>query len=291
MTAPATHCASVAQALRKAGGSRRAGTARRAARPGTDHRPSPEPRRERSPRPNAPSGASLADASHEQPRHAAPRLVRTLPVLSHSALTPFTLGLHRLQKRLCDAGRPSLGDWAPFIGVVLILGLGTSWYMIDVGSPLTTVTAGPWVSWTRPGAPMPIPTRAPISPASARCRSPPRSSLTFVAFADSEGDALHSSCDYVVEGTRARHSLVEPHRVRRPRADLIANTAQRYTFTSESIALRPDGTLRSSRWRATRSPGNWLPTGGAGRLALMFTTFDAATTMLGRRRTMPSSCR
>jgi hypothetical protein len=30
------------------------------------------------------------------------------------------------------------------------------------------------------------------------------------------------------------------------------------------------------------SPGNWLPTGGAGRLALMYTTFEAATPMLGK---------
>jgi hypothetical protein len=34
------------------------------------------------------------------------------------------------------------------------------------------------------------------------------------------------------------------------------------------------------------SPGNWLPTGGAGRLALMFTTFDSST-MLGKTEAEP----
>ena len=65
------------------------------------------------------------------------------------------------------------------------------------------------------------------------------------------------------------------------RGELIANPAQRYAFTSQSIALRPDGTFAVALAREA-SPGNWLPTGGAGRLALMFTTFDAGTPMLGK---------
>ena len=54
-------------------------------------------------------------------------------MLSHSALTPFHVVLHKTQKRIAILFGV-LGDWAAFIGTVLILGLGSSWYMIDIGT-------------------------------------------------------------------------------------------------------------------------------------------------------------
>ena len=71
-------------------------------------------------------------------------------MLSHSALTPVHVVLHKVQKRIAIVFG-ILGDWAAFIGAVLILGLGTSWYMIDVGTPLTTVRQGPWLGWVSGG--------------------------------------------------------------------------------------------------------------------------------------------
>jgi hypothetical protein len=63
------------------------------------------------------------------------------------------------------------------------------------------------------------------------------------------------------------------------RGELIANPAQRYAFTSQSIAMRPDGTFLVALARDARA-GNWLPTGGAGRLALVFTTLDPSAPLL-----------
>ena len=200
-------------------------------------------------------------------------------VLSHSALTPIHLGLHRLQKRL-GALLGILGDWATFAGAVLILGFGTSWYMIDVGSSLTTEQRGPWVAWTSAGRPDADPyTRAHFARLGT-LQLTSEIALSYLATNDSDGNRLHSSCDYVVEGREPGDhwwSLT----VFNDRGELIANPAQRYAFTSDSIGLRPDGTFAVTLGREA-SPGNWLPTGGAGRLALMFTTFDAATPMLGR---------
>ena len=200
-------------------------------------------------------------------------------MLSHSALTPLHVVLHKVQKRLSILFA-LLGDWAAFIGVVLILGLGTSWYMIDIGLPLTTERQGPWTSWTSAGRPDADPyTRAHF----ARYGTLPFSaelSLAYVAFADSDGRRLHSSCDYSVEGTEPGTSwwslsVFDDHGL------LIANPAQRYAFTSQSIALRPNGSFLVTLARDAR-PGNWLPTGGAGRLALMFTTLDPSTPLLSR---------
>jgi hypothetical protein len=209
-------------------------------------------------------------------------------VLSHSALTPLHLVLHKLQKRVAIL-LAVLGDWAAFIGTVLILGLGTSWYMIDIGTPLTTHSEGPWVSWTSAGRADTDPyTRAHF----ARFGTLPLTtelSLTYVANSDSDGRRLHSSCDYVVEGrepgtTWWSLTVFDDH------GELIANPAQRYAFTSQTIALRPDGTFAVALARDAR-PGNWLPTGGAGRLVLAFTTLDAGTPLLAtpaeQRRPLP----
>ncbi len=45
---------------------------------------------------------------------------------------------------------------AYFIGtfvVALMLGIGSAWYMIERGSPLTTTKVGPWASWISEGNP------------------------------------------------------------------------------------------------------------------------------------------
>ena len=202
-------------------------------------------------------------------------------MLSHSALNPIHVALHRLQMRV-SAFFSLLGDWATFIGVVLILGLGTSWYMIDVGTPLTTVREGPWLSWTSAGRPDADPyTRAHFARLGTLQFSA-EMMLSYVANTDSEGRRLHSSCDYVVEGSEPGTgwwSLT----VFDDRGELIPNPADRYSFTSQTIALRPDGTFSVALAREA-TPGNWLPTGGAGRLALVFTTLDPTTPLLSQSK-------
>jgi hypothetical protein len=171
-----------------------------------------------------------------------------------------------------------LGDWAAFIGVVLILGLGTSWYMIDIGTPLTTLRQGPWVSWTSAGRADADPyTRAHFARLGTLQLSA-ELNLTYVAFTDSDGRRLHSSCDYSVEGREPNASWWSLS-VFNDSGELIANPAQRYAFTSQSIALRPDGSFVVALARDAR-PGNWLPTGGAGRLALVLTTLDSSAPLL-----------
>jgi hypothetical protein len=200
-------------------------------------------------------------------------------VLSHSALTPFHVVLHKLQKRLSML-LELLGDWAAFIGVVLILGLGTSWYMIDIGTPLTTLRQGPWVSWTSAGRADADPyTRAHFARLGTLQLSA-ELNLTYVAFTDSDGRRLHSSCDYRVEG-REPNATWWSLTVFDDGGELIANPAQRYTFTSQSIALRPDGSFVVALARDAR-PGNWLPTGGAGRLALVLTALDPSAPLLAK---------
>lgn len=200
-----------------------------------------------------------------------------LHVLSHSALTPIYVGFHRIQKRLSIL-IGIMGDWAAFIGAVLILGLASSWYMIDVGTRLTTEQHGPWVGWSSAGRIDADPyTRAHFARLGT-LQLTSEIALSFLAFKDSEGNRLHSSCDYAVEG-RDTSNTWWSLTVFNDRGDLIANPAQRYTYTSQSVALRPDGSFAVTLAREA-NPGNWLPTGGAGRLALMYTTFDVRGSLL-----------
>lgn len=193
---------------------------------------------------------------------------------SLTSLNFMSFTLHRLKKRIA-ALIAITTDWAMFIGVVLILGVGSSWYMIERGSALTTVTIGPWVSWTAAGRTDADPyTRA----HEARLGILPLSTdvaQTFIARADSEGRALHSSCDYAVEGREIADfwwSLT----VFDADGRLIPNVLGRSVFTSDTMAINPDGSYLATLSRDAHA-GNWLPTGGAGRLALAFTVLDLGT--------------
>lgn len=186
-----------------------------------------------------------------------------------SALKSFTF--HRAMKRIGEVvGR--VGDTALFVGTVLIVGLGSSWYMVDAGSALTTQRVGPWVAWTTAARPDADPyTRAHFS----RSGMLPMSSEvapTFIATTDDEGVKLHSSCDYIVEGP----SLSSPWwsiSVFDQNGRLIASPADRYAYTSDTVALGGDGRFTIALARDAR-PGNWLPTGRAGRLALVVVKLD-----------------
>lgn len=193
---------------------------------------------------------------------------------SLTSLNFMSFTLHRLRKRLAVLVGYTT-DWALFIGIVLILGLGSSWYMIERGSSLTTVTAGPWVSWVSAGRPDADPytraheARLGVLPLSTRV------SHTFVARTDSEGRSLHSSCDYVIEGREAPNfwwSLT----VFDASGRLIPNVLDRSAFTSDTMAINPNGSYTATLSRDAHA-GNWLPTGGAGRLALAFTVLDLGT--------------
>ena len=156
-----------------------------------------------------------------------------------------------------------------FLGIAVAGGLGSSWYMIERGTRLTTQQNGPWVAWTAAG-------RADADPYTRahfirRGMLPVSSTLglSYHATTDSEGQALYSSCDYAVEGEEpaaAFWSLAAFNE----KGSLIPNPAERYSFNSATIMRPPNGRLDVRLARNAR-PGNWLPTGGAGRIALVLT--------------------
>lgn len=161
------------------------------------------------------------------------------------------------------------------VAVVITTGIWTSRTMIARGYEVSTDTYGAWRHWRSEGRADADPyTRAHLSN-SGMLRISSDSAGIFEATADDGGARLHSSCNYVIEGSdmgRLWWSLT----VFNTSGEVIANDANRYAFTSDTAALNPDGSFIITLGRDAR-PGNWLPTSGAGRLILNFTILDPST--------------
>lgn len=187
--------------------------------------------------------------------------------------------LHRTRKIVAQTVT-AFADAAIFVGVVLIAGLLTSWYMIDSGSFLSTTTSGPWVTWTSAGRTDADPyTRAHFSRLGVLQFSSDIG-VTYTARTDSEGSSLHSSCNYEILGKPIDADWWSIS-VFNHRGKLIANAADRYAFTSDTIASRPDGSFLVTLSRDAQ-PGNWLPTGGAGRMTLVLTILEPSISTINK---------
>jgi hypothetical protein len=181
--------------------------------------------------------------------------------------------LHILRRaRIRSASRSlvsAIANTVLFLALALVGGVTSSLSMVDKGSALTTRAAGPWVSWYAAGRPDADPyTRAHF----ARQGGIPESSTvtqTWQARSDSDGQTLHSACEYVVESENVESGWWSMA-VYDERGWLIPNPGERHAFNSQTIALDQNGGYVVMLARDAR-PLNWLPTGGAGRLALVLT--------------------
>ena len=179
-----------------------------------------------------------------------------------------------------DEASHSMRSLAYFIGtfvVALMLGIGSAWYMIERGSPLTTTKVGPWDGWASEGNPNADPyTKAHVARSG---RLPLTSTIAryFVARTDSEGYTLTSDCQYLIQGAplNARWwSLAAYDQY----GGLIENPSARYSFSSEELLRHADGTFRINLSSKAR-PENWLPSGAVEQpLVLMLRIYSPRET-------------
>jgi len=117
----------------------------------------------------------------------------------------------------------------------------------------------------------------------------PHESVPIGKSADDKKKPLDGRCDVVVSGVTpaARFWTLTLYD---QKGRLVANSLQRYGFTSQEIIRGADGAFEirvASRSRA----GNWLPTGGIERYALMLRLYDTpvgVATRTQRDAPMPS---
>lgn len=154
-----------------------------------------------------------------------------------------------------------------FVALVIITGTVSAWYSVQAGLPLNTSRSGSWVVWTHLGDRDSDPyTRARFADLGTLTVSTDRV-VRFEARLDSEGRRLHSSCTYELTspGLDSNWWTIG---VFDARGRLIRNQAERHGFNQATIARAPNGAFTIALSRDPQ-PGNWLPTGTAGRLVLV----------------------
>jgi hypothetical protein len=170
-----------------------------------------------------------------------------------------------------------------------IVGLGATWLTATRGTDLGTLTIGAWTARPRTGTSEIDPyARASIA-RSGELPVGTGDGVAFSATTDDKSRPLDGRCDVVVSGVTpaARFWTLTLYD---PKGRLVANSLQRYGFTSQEIVRGSDGGFEvrvASRSRA----GNWLPTGAIERYVLMLRLYDTpvgVATRTQRDAPMPS---
>ena len=156
--------------------------------------------------------------------------------------------------------------------IATAVGLGLTYATATRGTDLGTLKIGAWTARPKSGTSDVDPySRATI----ARSGELPISTgdgIAFSATSDDKNKPLDGRCDVVVSGVTPAARFWTLTLFDR-KGHLVANSLQRYGFTSQEIMRASDGTFEihiASRSRA----GNWLPTGGIERYALMLRLYD-----------------
>ncbi|MEL7544051.1 MAG: DUF1214 domain-containing protein [Pseudomonadota bacterium] len=162
-----------------------------------------------------------------------------------------------------------------FIVLSLLVGLGSAWLMVERGTTFSSVTAGPWKTWTNIGLATADPyTRAHVT-RSGGLPVMSKAVLYFRTLRDNEGSRIDSECDYEVRGSdgeAAWWSLAAYDGA----GNLMENAAARYAFNANTVMRAPDGS-----WRillsSEPSPGNWLPVDSDYQVELVYRMFRNPT--------------
>ncbi|MGH6664816.1 MAG: DUF1214 domain-containing protein [Pseudolabrys sp.] len=175
------------------------------------------------------------------------------------------------------------------LAVAAVVGLGMTYLALTRGAAFSPLTIGSWTAWPKTGT-ADADTYAQAS--IARSGRLPTALGDGVAFTASTGDGdrlLDGRCDVVLAGVTpaARFWTITLYS---PNGELVANSINRYGFTSQEIVRHADGSFEILV-TPRASPGNWLPTGGVERYVLLLRLYDTAvgvSTKAGREVPMPS---
>ena len=174
------------------------------------------------------------------------------------------------------------------LAIAAIVGLGLTYLSLTRGTAFGGLSIDSWTAWPKSGTTDADPyVRASIA-RSGRLPTAMGDGVSFTLQSDDEGKVLDGRCDVVISGVTpvARFWTMTLYN---PNGALVANSTNRYGFTSQEIVRRSDGTFEivvSPR----ASAGNWLPTGGVERYELILRLYDTAvgvSTKAGREVPMP----
>ncbi len=172
--------------------------------------------------------------------------------------------------------------------IATLVGLGGTYLALSRGAAFGALKIGAWTAWPKTGTADADPyARANI----ARSGQLPiglGDGVSFSAQSDDEGKILDGRCDVVLRGATptARFWTLTLYNAQ---GQLVANSVNRFGFTSQEIVRLADGTFEIVV-APRASAGNWLPTGGVERYHLVLRLYDTAvgvSTRAGKEVPMP----
>lgn len=175
------------------------------------------------------------------------------------------------------------------LAIAALVGLGATYLALTRGAAFGSLTVGAWTAWPKTGTVDADPyARAAI----ARTGQLPIAlgdGVSFTTQMDDSGKILDGRCDVVLSGVTpaARFWTLTLYNTD---GQLVANSVGRYGFTSQEIVRNADGSFEIAV-APRANAGNWLPTGGVERYALVLRFYDTAvgvSTKAGREVPMPA---
>jgi hypothetical protein len=170
-----------------------------------------------------------------------------------------------------------------------LVGLGGTYLALSRGTAFGALKIGAWVALPKTGTAGADPyARASIA-RSGQLPTGLGDGVAFTAQTDDNDKPLDGRCDVLLSGTTptARFWTVTLYT---PSGQLVANSVNRFGFTSQELTRNADGTFQIAI-TPRASAGNWLPTGGVERYLLMLRLYDTAvgvSTRAGKEVPMPT---
>lgn len=173
--------------------------------------------------------------------------------------------------------------------VAAVVGLGATFLALTRGATFGPLTIGSWTAWPKTGTVEADPYAKASIARIGRLPTALGDGVAFTAAADDKGRPLDGRCDVVISGVTpaARFWTLTLYS---PDGELVANSVNRFGFSSQEIVRRADGSFEVVVAPRAK-PGNWLPTGGIERYVLVLRLYDTAVgvaTKAGREVPMPA---
>jgi hypothetical protein len=170
-----------------------------------------------------------------------------------------------------------------------LVGLGATYFALTRGAAFGALRIGAWTAWPKTGTADADPYARAAFARSGELPIGLGDGVSFTAQTDDAGRSLDGRCDIVLSGTTptARFWTLTLYN---GAGQLVANSVNRFGFTSQEIVRNADGTFEIAV-TPRASAGNWLPTGGVDRYQLVLRLYDTAvgvSTRAGREVPMPT---
>lgn len=175
------------------------------------------------------------------------------------------------------------------LAVAAIVGLGMTYFALTHGAAFSGLSIGSWIALPKTGTLDADPYARATFARSGQLPIALGDGVSFTAHIDDSGKLLDGRCDVELSGITpaARFWTLTLYN---PDGELVANTVSRYGFTSQEIVRHADGSFDIAV-APRANAGNWLPTGGVERYALVLRLYDTAvgvSTKASREVPMPA---